>query len=254
MNGRLEKQITVPTGGWPMSVNDGGGVDVATVLANPYWPTTTFLAAVKAALDLATGKVFTITCAGGEAGTGQVTISINIGTFSITNWGSTDLRDALGFTGTTGAAASVTSTNGMKGVWLPDCPVAGDSLDPTIVGHRISDRRETISPTGKIHTLVGNSYRRHKNIRWTHVGRDCAIDGANSRVMSFQQWIRESHEGDLSYFAVGAPLRWYPDSVSLLGTQYRMKVASDLALPKAPGMGETTQAWTCVIEQLVEDV
>ena len=251
MNGRLEAQITVPVGGWSVSVNDGGGADVATMTAGTYY-VTEFLAELKARMDAATGKTFTITCASGEAGTGKVTISINVGTFTLT-WTSTDLRNALGFTGTlTPGAASFTSTNGAQAMWLPDCPYSGQMFDHQLVGHRVSDYRQSVSPTGEVYTLIGNHYRQHKSVRWTHVGRDRAIDGANSAVISWQQWVRQCQWGDLSYFTVGAPVRFYSDATNstLLGA-YNLVLNPSLELPKS--LDQWTQLWAVEIPRLIED-
>lgn len=201
--GSIEALYTFATN-QTVSVDDGGGADVATVAAGSYYPTE-LRAAFVTALNTATGKTFTLTGSYGSGGTGIcTTLSINTGTYTLT-WTSTDLRDALGFTATlTPAAASFAGTNGMKGLFLPNSAWFGSTLAPTTDGHLITDLRQSEGPDGNLTTWLGNSYRAHLNVGFSHLTKGAAIDGVDSTRISWQRFVRESLFGGLSYFPITA--------------------------------------------------
>jgi hypothetical protein len=64
-------------------------------------------------------------------------------------------------------AQTRTGTQQARGVWIPDCPLFIADSDPRLapVG---SDARSTVSPTGESITFVGNYFREHKSLRWSH--------------------------------------------------------------------------------------
>jgi len=64
--GSIEAGIT-NSSSWTVSVDDGGGADVATVTASTRYPTE-FRAAFVAALNTATGKTFTLSGSYGSGG------------------------------------------------------------------------------------------------------------------------------------------------------------------------------------------
>jgi hypothetical protein len=81
------------------------------------------------------------------------------------SWTSTDLRDALGFAANISAVtAPQTGTYAPQGVWLPDCPLALAS-HPT-QAPRVTDLRQSESPTGIVLGLAGNSKYRHRGLSW----------------------------------------------------------------------------------------
>src|SRR3990167_1112188 len=100
--GRLEGQITVPTGGWTATV---GGP--ATIAAGTYYAAA-FLAAVGAAFATAGSTTCAASASLGVSGTGLVTITF--GSATAITWVSTDLRDILGFAGNSGSATSHVGT------------------------------------------------------------------------------------------------------------------------------------------------
>ena len=105
--GRVEARITVPTGGWSVSltITAIGGPYTVTIPAGNIFPTD-LLSSFQTQLDAATGGdgAFTVSASWGESGTGFVTIAHATQTFTLT-WTSTDLRDVLGFAGTLTPAA-----------------------------------------------------------------------------------------------------------------------------------------------------
>ena len=207
-SGCLQAQITIPSGGWSISTTITAiGTYTVTLSAGNYYPAD-LLSSFKTQLDAATGAdgVFTVSGSFGETGTGIVTISHTVQTFTIT-WTSTDLRDALGFTGDlTPAATSFSGTKCARGVWLPGCPMvaAYGANDP---GHTETDLAQTISPRGDVTSFVYET-RTRLAVQWTHVARARARVAGESVVgESFEQWWRYTQGGELSYFDAGSSVR-----------------------------------------------
>ena len=210
--GRVEARITVPTGGWSVSltITAIGGPYTVTVAAGNYFPTD-LLSSFQTQLDAATGGdgAFTVSASWGESGTGFVTIAHATQTFTLT-WTSTDLRDVLGFTGTlTPAALTSTGTLHARGVWLPDCEMDADR--GTDGGVYETDRATQVSPQGDVYGLVYNTRQRHDGFTWAHVTHPRAqISYETTTGASFEQWWRDTHSALRSYFPEAAPqLRIY---------------------------------------------
>lgn len=224
--GRLEAQITIPTGGWSVSVDITGIAGtpfVVTVAAGTYYPTD-LLSTFKTQLDAADGTDGTFTVSGsfGESGTGLVTISHTVETFTIT-WTSTDLRDVLGFTGTlTPAALTFTGTKQCRGVWLPNAEIAS-AYGNTDEGHTETDQGSTESPRGDVKTLAYNTRQVLPQVRWSHVLKAFARIAAETTTgASFEQWWRYTQGGELSYFEVSAAVRLYWDASTSTYKTYRL--------------------------------
>ncbi len=80
-NGKLEAQITVPTGGWQIACTDDvGGPTTVTMPAGTYYHSSVgnlsedFADALATAINAAMGATWTVTVAAGEAGTGKYRI------------------------------------------------------------------------------------------------------------------------------------------------------------------------------------
>src|SRR5687768_7257565 len=123
---KIEGMVTVPTGGWSVSVTeDPAATSTVTVAAGDYFPTSTtaLLSAFSTALTSNSTLAGTYTVSlddASDSSTGKVTISAaGVTTFAIT-WTSTALRDALGFAGNTSAALTVTGDNASPYVNLPN--------------------------------------------------------------------------------------------------------------------------------------
>lgn len=244
---RLEALITVPDGGWSFTVNDGGGPDAVTFAEGDTYYPSSLLTTLKSKMDTATGKVFTVTGAFGSSGTGKVTISVSSGTYAIDWTGATVLRDVLGWTGNIAATATATSTNGMMGVWLPDCAIssAGD-IDFDSVGHLRTDAAFSVSPTGVVTFWHGTDQQSFRSITWPLVSRSRAIDVASS-LLSWQEFVRDSLLGGVSAFAASITpptVTFYYDADNnyVVGQDaplpagdgvYYLVVSPDLGLPRA---------------------
>ncbi len=225
--GRLEAQMTVPVGGWAVSAtNAAGGPTVVTVPAGSYYGSD-LLTTFAAQLNASRPPGWTVTASLGEGGTGLVTINCSSTPWSIT-WTSTDLRNALGFTGNIVAvSSSQVGTSSLDGVWIPDCPMA--RRDTQYGNDIVSDRRDSISPDGSVFTLVGNTHLRHPPITWSHVSRARAqLPDRNS----WYQWVvRTQLAASVSYFAPGSQFNLYIDADA--------NTLSNLSPLKAPGLVDT---------------
>lgn len=224
--GRLEAQITVPTGGWTgsLTVTAIGGPTAFTIAAaGTYYPTD-FLSTFQTNLDAVFGGdgAFTVSGSFGESGTGLVTISHAVETFTL-SWTSTNARDLMGFTGNlTPAATSFAGTKQMRGVWLPNAEIAsaygnGDE------GHTETDQGSTESPRGDVKTLSYTTRQVLPWVRWSHVQKAYARIAAETTTgASFEQWWRYTQGGELSYFEVGSAVRLYWDASTSTYKTYRL--------------------------------
>lgn len=221
-NGRLEAKITVPTGGYSVSAtNFSGGPSTCTIAAGSYYPST-LLTAFAAALNASRPSSWVVFAGLGEGGTGIVTIN-GTSAWSIV-WTSTTLRDLLGFASNiTAAVTQQAGVSAMKGVWLPDCPSMSE--DDLTTGAYVSDQRASISPSGAVYTMVGNTYRRRRGDVWPAVSKDRAR-ATTSAPMTFEQFWYETQLGGYSAaFAGGSRLALYTDASAntLLGYYHATK-------------------------------
>ena len=210
--GRLESQaIIVPVGGWTAAINDGT-VFNATVAAGTYSPTT-LAAAFEAALEAGSAAVYSHSIANGEGGSGALTLVCD-SDFAVT-WTSTDLRDALGFAGDLGGGgtdSTYTGTLGMRGLWLPDSPLAapyvsGDS------GHWEGGPTQTVSPLGQTKTITRPTRVKAGPFRWSHVSAARSRQYSETGVpRSFERFIRDTMFGQVGYVTPGGKVRLYWDA------------------------------------------
>lgn len=239
--GRLDAQITVPTGGWSYSltVTAIGGPTAGSVAAGTYYMTD-FFTALQTSLDAVFGGdgAFTVSSSHGESGTGLVTIAHATQTYSLT-WTSTNMRDMLGFTGNlTPAATSFSGTEACEATWLPNAEGAfyygnGDE------GHTETDSSTTESPRGDVKRLVYNTRQVLPSAIWSHVPKAFARAASETTVnASFERWWRNTQGGDLSYFEPCAPVRlvWNADSPSTYKT-YRLPAMTSTQ------MGRVDDGW-----------
>jgi hypothetical protein len=250
--GRLDAQITVPTGGWTFSltVTTIGGPTTGTVAAGTYH-LSDFLTAVDTALEAVFGGdgAWTVTCSDGESGTGLVTITHATQTFTL-SWSSTNLRDALGFAADlTPAALSFTGTKVAQQIWLPNAEGAfaygnGDE------GHTETDAGSTESPRGDVKTLVYNTRQVLPWARWSHVQVAYArISGESVSNSSFERWWRNTQGGELSYFEPTAPVRLYWSADVASYKTYRIAGRRGTEMPRV--VEDWNGLYTILLERLV---
>lgn len=238
---RLESQaLIVPTGGWSFDLADGDGTHAGrTIAAGTYSPTTLF-AAFVAELNAASANTYTGSIDNGEGGTGCATFANADADVTDVTWTSTDLRDALGFSGdlpgggTELGPRTFTGLHGMKGLWLPDCPTSGTygAQDP---GHTEGGVAQTISALGVTKTWVGPARVRQPGLKWSHVTAARARQAAESGApRSWERFCREVLRGSLSYFRAGGTVRVVWDTtISGTYTDYRPSVPRTTELARA---------------------
>jgi hypothetical protein len=232
--GRLEAKVKFATAHTVSATNSVGGPSTVTIAAGSYYPTD-LLTEFATQLNASRASGWTVSGAFTEGGTGLVTIHCTNVNWSIT-WTSTTLRDLLGFTGNISAVSvAQTGTNAMKGVWLPDCPISIE--DDATVGAYLSDLRQSISPTGSVLSLVGNTYRRHRNVSWSHVSKARARATATT-TMAYEAWFYDTQMGGNASFAAGSRVALYVDATTptLLGYY-------QLADVNTTDMDQSVQGW-----------
>lgn len=174
----LSLAITVPAAETISVTNNGGGPTAVTLTPGTYSPLTlaTMLQTVLTAQRPPGSGAWSVSV---SLTTGQVTIAMSAGTFSIT-WTSTNLRDVLGFTANIVTVASSTGPNQAKGMWLPDCTLVSD-ID---IRRAVLDthRRVSIAPNGRTSSARGPGAYKHTGLRWQLV--------ASNRV-----WTAEENTG-----------------------------------------------------------
>jgi hypothetical protein len=107
---------------------------------------------------------------------------------------------------------SQTSTAQAKGLFFPDCTINMDG-DPSRAPI-VSDLRSSMSPTGQVLSLVGNTYKRHRNVRWEYVPKaqvwDATATYANG---SWETFFTDSQLGlGHSWFSPSSPVQIYDHS------------------------------------------
>lgn len=202
---KLEARITVPAGGWPVSVTDSGGTAVITVPQGKSY-LTDFLAAFIAQLNadgtLASTYTGAIDDDGGSTATGRVTIGAS-GAASFT-WGSTTFRDLLGFAGNLSSGTSHVSPAAAKALYLPDRPIANPMVPDGHAGRPVYARAASVAPGGSSRVLNYGS-RRVNAWEWRGIS-------ARRTWAQFETYANESLESFWDYaLAPGTPFRYHWD-------------------------------------------
>lgn len=202
---KLEARITVPAGGWPVTVTDSGGAAVITMPESKSY-LSDFLAAFVALLNangtLAQTYTGTIDDDGGSTATGRVTIGAT-GAASFT-WGSSAFRDHLGYSGNLSSGTSHVSTAAARALYLPDYPIANPDFPDGSQGRLIAARTATVAPGGRTRVL---SYGGRRAGSWEWRG----ISGRRTWAQ-FETYANESLESFWGEFLIpGVPFRYHWD-------------------------------------------
>lgn len=126
------------------------------------------------------------------------------------SWTDTNLRDVLGFTANiSNVTTTQTGVAQAKGLWLPDCSltVEGDPERAPLV----SDAVASVTPTGRVVTHVGNTFRRHRSLTWSHVPIAQVWDAeATYENGSWEEFYIETQLGlGSTWFTPGSPIQIY---------------------------------------------
>lgn len=219
-NGKLEAQITVPAGGWTMTLTDDlGGPTACTIAAGTYYHSSVgdgandLPAAIAAAANASMGETWTCTIAAGESGTGKYTIGCSGATCTVT-FTDTDERDAMGFTGNLSASTSYTSPDSAEGIWLPERPFNNLNGGGSWVGSWETDKMGGETASGHFYGVMG-AKKRISFLDWN--GESRAKTWVTAEVTtneSFEQFYLDCICGEASWGTVGGPLRFYPDAAT----------------------------------------
>lgn len=243
---KMEGRVTVPTGGWSMSLQEftpNAGPTTVTVAAGDYYltSTTSLLTAVKNALDGMAGGagVYTVSLDDdADSSLGKVTISATgVTTFNIT-WSSTDLRDRLGFTANLSGAATYTGSEQAEYLFLPNVYRSNPMSPDGDQGAEESDFSITFSSSGASKRLAYNR-RQVDNLEFTHLlGSKAFITWESTTNESLQKFWR-----DVIY--PGYPFRYHKSRdtdatfvtwVALGGGEFKPK-------PVNPGWNNANSLW-----------
>lgn len=194
--GYLASALTIPSGVSLSVTTDAGGPTAVTWTAGNYESIIAALAQLETDLQAGqapSGDGWDLSISTGSGGTGKVTIDAPDDTWSIT-WSSTAARDILGFTANISSVTTAqTGADQARGIWLPDRPLFVD-------GHwlnapRVTDHRQTESPTGFMITHVGNLKYRHRNLRYAlvekqrvHLAAETVTNESLERFLMDTQW------------------------------------------------------------------
>jgi hypothetical protein len=210
---KIEGRVTVPTGGYSMTVTDSGGTKSVIVLAaGSYYPNspagTSILATIGTALTADSTLAGTYTLTSDDTtttATGKTTLTVTGGGANVqVTWDSTVLRDLLGFSASLTGAATYQSPKSCQYMFLPNVKRANPMVPEGQIGSPMTDGTFTLAPSGKTKTLTfATRYRDRLEFRflsgtktWT-----CYEVVANESLQSF--WLKT--------IGLGLPLRYYPD-------------------------------------------
>lgn len=261
-HGRLEGRVTVPTGGWTLSINDSGagGAVTATLPAGKYYwnsadgdggGSSSLLTAISDALNLAaTTDTITVTLSADESGTGRVTITSSGAT--VITWVSTDWRDVMGFTVNLTSNTTWTGPSQARSIWLPSCAYnAPNGIDATFRGWREADYRSVENAAGYAWAHMGQE-KVVTWLRWASIARS-KVWQANETLAneSWERFARDAIWGEAGWGTPGGPLRFYPSAASstVFGTYMAMDYTQLNPQPYFDGFAGGP--WRIELERLV---
>lgn len=251
--GRLEAKITVPTGGWTLSLtDDGAGPTTATLPAGSYYMTS-LLAALIVASDAVMANNWTWSIADGESASGKVTVTHD-GDVCEVAWVATDLRDLLGFEndGNLTGADTYTSTDSGRMIWLPDGTKTSAFGDADTDGWSESDASSVESPAG--HAKVLRFQRKDVNaVTWHGISRSrCRIAGETVINQSFEKFWEDAIQGEGPGGNPGGPINLYWDADTSTKTNFAV-VGSQLKKFTAQRLSrDLVEYWTVPLDRLVK--
>jgi hypothetical protein len=260
---RLEALITIS--GQTIQVNTGAG-NVAVSLTDGTYYGTALLAHVQARIIAVIGGVWTVTGNFGFLGDGIVSVTRSGGTFKIqfANDAQAQLFGVALSTSWNGAFQGTwTGTLGMKGVWLPKCPIDGEDLHLGLKGQSRSDESQLIGPQGQLYGDSSNEYFSFQQLMFEMVQDRRAVDSGSS-IVNWQSWVRTCLlAGDGTYFprpgGVAPTVKVYidADTNTVLGSDaggdgvYRL-VLGEKALGLRRYMKGYAGWWTVDIAELIK--
>ena len=221
-NGKLEGLVTVPSGGWTVSLTGSSSGD-SVLPAGEYYMSSagdgsnSLLDELASQWSTTTGDTVSLSISGGESGTGKVTITSDA-TLGVT-WDSGDsdttLRTLLGFDadGDLSGSMSYTSRESARAIWLPNTGYQTLNVGNNWAGIRRSNKRTMVNMAGYSWSLAGQR-RAERRIVWPAVARERTwIVDETTTGQSAQQFWRDCVLAEGAWAAEpGGPLRFYEDA------------------------------------------
>lgn len=236
---KLEGRITIPTGGYQITVNEGGGDITGTVIAagNYYLSSATnLLTTIAAGIEALTGTAGTYTLTL-EDDTGKVTIAAT-GVASIAlSWPDTALRSLLGFGAgqTLSGSLSYQSSGSSTAVWLPSTTRSNPPTPDGHVGQTQTDGTITMAPSGQTKALKFAS-RGATSLLFRYLP-------GNKVWTAHESVTNESWETFwTAYVAKGYPVRYHTDRATdgTYVTWRLMNIGTPMISPEIPNFTGTT--------------
>ena len=154
---------------------------------------------------------------------------------------------------------SQTGTLHARGLWLPDTSFMIATGDPRMAP-KVTDKRDTESPTGVTTSLVGTYKRKHRNVQWTLVTNDRVREESATYDHGSWEWFLDETQfaGGSSWFSAGSPIQIYDHNDYRVGQDASVAgwtiegVASfnDTAMPTIEGF---TGLWNVTLPELVAE-
>jgi len=230
-NGKLEAQVTIPTGGWTITCTDAlGGPTGVVVPAGTYYHSSdgsnsnTLSEAITTAVNTLLGQTWTLTIAAGESANGKYTIGCDGATCTVT-WTDTELRDLLGFTGDLSGSTSYESPSQAQALFVASNGFQkknGQSGGSA----RKSNQQARVNDAGYVFAIQGRDYKT-ASITWPMETRaKCWTVNESTTNESFETFMVDGIWGQSSWGTVTGPIRFYPDADT--DTDYGTFSAMDL--------------------------
>jgi len=218
---KLEGRITIPTGGYIITVTEDAGARTSNVTIDAgdyYWTSgvsggNSLVAQLKAELDGDATLLGTYTVSIDDAdpgGTGKLTISVagSASTFGISDWdqtgSDTTLMDLCGFTGVVPDGASATGAEHVEYLWMPNVVRSSPQSPDGDLGYEFADFSISYAPSGETTRIAHNrNFRDNLEFRKVHASKVWITHEVNTNE-SLQKFWR-----DVIY--LGKAVRYHKD-------------------------------------------
>lgn len=216
-NGKLEAQITVPTGGWDLALTDqDAGPTTVTIPAGTYYHSSAgseaedFAATVATVANAGMGQTWACTVAAGEEGTGKYTMSCGGSTCTIT-FTDADAGTVMGFVGNKSGSTTYTSASQAEGLWIASY---GHQKRNGGVGAPglVSNQQIAINSNGNVFSVMGRSYKQTRIVWPMETRAKTLTENESTTNESFQTFLTQGIWGTAAWGTSTGPIRFYNDA------------------------------------------
>lgn len=150
-----------------------------------------------------------------------------------------------------------TATKQARGLWFPDCPLDLDG-DPERAP-TVSDLMTSMGPTGIVFGHVGNTYRQHTSLRWSHVPlANTWEEEATYDNGSWETFFNDTQLGlGPSCFSPATPIQIYDHAGIRLGADVTItgwQIVGVTSIEPRKAVHGWTGLWTIELPRLVAAV